>query len=348
MKKEYELLNKVDIDLREYKEETMEELEKKRMLKKFKSSNKKRVINKKVIAVAVALFFTINIGMYSEEVSAAMEVFKNNVSSFLGIRDKENYSAEIGETIKSGDVELTLNEFFTDNKRIVFNMDISKDMNMLMEDKMNLIPDFYVDGEKIDINSGDANNSGYGYSMRPKYENDIVKATSIVISVTPEGLNLTEKADVKLVFSNFAKANGIEEDKFSYAFEFDINNYKNDSKVLEVNKKIEVEGNTLEVHQVIVAPDRVTLIGHENGFSAWETTEKTKYYYDIVDQNDEFVPLKASIREGAYFYNGEKKTTSIKIIPYTYDEIITSKTKLELDGRTKYILGEKIIEIDLQ
>lgn len=68
-----------------------------------------------------------------EEVSAAMEVFKNNVSSFLGIRDKENYSAEIGETIKSGDVELTLNEFFTDNKRIVFNMDISKDMNMLME-----------------------------------------------------------------------------------------------------------------------------------------------------------------------------------------------------------------------
>ncbi|MEG0295258.1 MAG: DUF4179 domain-containing protein [Clostridium sp.] len=348
MKKEYELLNNVEIDLSEYKEETMDELEKKRMFKKFKNSKKKRVLNKKVVAVAVVLFLTINIGMHSEVVSAAMDEFKNNVSSFLGIRNNENYSSEIGETIKSGDVEIALNEFFTDNSRIVINMDINKDINTLMEEKINLIPDLYVNGYKVDIKSGDENNSKYGYSMRPKDENDTFKATSIVISIEPEGLNLTEKADVKLVFSNIAKVNGIEEDKFTYAFEFDINNYKNDTKVLDVNKKIEVEENKLEVNQVIIAPDRVTLVGSEDGFAAWESTEKTKYHYDIIDQNGEAAPLKASIRDGAYFYNGEKRITSIKIIPYTYDEIETSTTALEWDGRTKYILEDKIIEINLQ
>lgn len=348
MKKEYEILNKVEIDISQYNEEKVDELEKKRMMNKFKKSKKKRMSNKKIIVAAVVLFIVVNIGMNGQSVLAIGETFKNNISTFLGVQTK--YSSEIGETIKSGDIELTLNEFFTDNSRIVINFDINLPMNEcseIIKDKTGnkLFPDIYIKGEKVEIND-----SYSGFSMRPKDDIEDSNITSLVIDIRPKNLDLTEKENVKLVFSNLAKSNKINEDKFTYAFDFDINNYMKDSKVIDVNKKIDLEGNSLSIDKVIVSPDRVTILGNEDGLSQWKNTntKEAKYYYEIVKQNGEELYLKANLGEGAYFYNQVQNATSINIIPYTFEPIDTEKTEIDYEGRTRYIIEDKIITINLE
>jgi len=343
MNEKYRLLNNVEVDFSQYEEENIDELEKKKMMKRFSKSNKKKMRNgnKTIIAVAVALFVVVSLGIYGENVSAIVDSIKHNVSSWLGV-DK-NYSAEIGETIKESGIEVTLNEFFTDNDRVVLNLEINKKIQPLVDEYKYLIPDLYVNGEKIDINVG-----YLGYCIGETKGEGTEDRSSVIFETETKGLNLTKKENIKLVFSDLAKRNGIDEERFSYNFIYDIDNYKNDCKVVDVNKKITVNGNNLEVSKVIDSPDRIIIFGNQNGFTPWENDINMKYFYEIVDQDDEKVGLKAAIGEGAFCYKAGKEITSLKVIPYTFEAIDTKGTKIDEEGRKRYVLEDNIITINLK
>ncbi|MGL5085038.1 MAG: hypothetical protein ACRC68_04875 [Clostridium sp.] len=68
----------------------------------------------------------------------------------------------------------------------------------------------------------------------------------------------------------------------------------------------------------------------------------------IIKQDGEELFLKANLGEGAYFYNQVQNATVINIVPYTFEPIDTNMTKQDFEGRTRYIIEDKIITINLE
>lgn len=344
MKDEYSLLNNVEIDFSQYEIEEVNEFEKKRMMKKFSNSNNKKVFwsKKKIAAVAVALLLVVNIGGYGDRVLAAVNNIKYNIDTWLGINNSvEKYSVQIGETLEGKDTKLTLNEFFTDNSRIIINFNINMETNYIYDNNEKLIPDVYIDGKKLEKVS-----DYLGFRLEPSVENE--EESNVILEVSGEDLPLKDKEDVKLVFSTLAKECGVNESDFTYSFIYDSSSYKKASKVIEVNKNIVIGENELSLGNVTVAPDRVLIAGSSKGFSAWENSDEVNYYYDIVDENNNPLPLKEEIGKGAFFYRNGKDINTLKIVPYTYNKVDTNKTNVGFDSRTKYIIEDKIITINLK
>jgi hypothetical protein len=132
MKNEYSILNNVKVDFSQYEIEKVSEIEKKRMMKKFIDYKNKKVFwnKRKVLTVVVAILFAVNLGGYGDKASAVVNSFKYNINTWLGIKNsEEKYSTQTGKNLEGKDTKLTLNEFFTDNSRIIINLDINKGQN---------------------------------------------------------------------------------------------------------------------------------------------------------------------------------------------------------------------------
>ncbi|ADL50856.1 hypothetical protein Clocel_1097 [Clostridium cellulovorans 743B] len=371
MKEEYNLLNGVEIDFSQYKEEEVDEIEKKRMMKKFKKSNKKEVKfrNKAIITAVVALLIAANMSMTknNENVFGFVDNFKYSISNWLGLKDENNkYTAKIHKTVEEigtkvaedqvvpeeSKLVLTLNEFFTDNNRVVVNFDINMNKKELDNQCFDLVPDLYVNGEERYKNSIDSFKTvgpmGYSVKLIKKDENSGEEINNVGIEFYVDGLNLTKNENIKLVFSILAIKKGIDEKKFTFDFKYDVSNYKKDCKVVEVNKTININGSTLQIDKVIVAPDRISIEGTENGFSKATSTLDQICSYDIYDQNGQRVGLKLPIGYGAFFHRNGSEITSLKIVPWTYQQIETNNIKVDDGGKTIYIAEDQTIFVDLK
>lgn len=363
MKDEYSLLNNVEIDFSQYIIEEVNEFEKKKMMKEFVSSKNKKVFwnKKKVLVAVVALFFAINLGVHGDKVLAAATSFKYSINTWLGINTTgEKYSTEIGKTLDGKDIKLTLNEFFTNNSRIIINFNINKKKNELVDVNNKLVPDIYINGKKIERSSDYVGYSIAGYKDFVGYDNvennEIDTESNVILEVEMKNFPLDDKEDVKLVFSYLAEEYGASYSDFTYSFVYDSTSYKNDTKVIKVDKNIIIGDNELSLDNVTITPDRVLISGVSKGFSSWENNKDVNYYYDIVDANGDSVPLKEEIGKGAYFYRHyanelpvkDFDINTIKIIPYTFNKINTNTTSVLEDGRTKYIIEDKIITVNLK
>ena len=344
MKDEYSLLNNIEINFSQYEIEEVSEFEKKKMMKKFIcSKNKKAFWNKKKASVAVvALLLAINLGVNGDKVLAAATSLKYNINTWLGIKNSgENYSAQIGETLDGKDTKLTLNEFFTDYSRIIINLNINKGTNKILENRLKLIPDVYINGKKVERSSDYV---GYRVATIDNKSDE----SNVTLEVDGKDLPLNNNEHVKLVFSTLAKECGVSDSDFTYSFDYDTTSYKNASKVIKVDKNIIIGENELSLDNVTVTPDRVLISGSSKGFSAWENNSDVNYHYDVVDENGDSFPLKEEIGKGAFFYRDGKKINTLKIIPYTFNKINTNNTAVSGDGRIKYIIEDKIITVNLK
>lgn len=363
MKDEYSLLNNVEIDFSQYVIEEVNELEKKKLMRQFTKSRRKTLYwnKRKAITAIIALFLIINLGIHGDKVLAGAASFKDSINKWLGINTNgENYSTEIEKTLEGKDIKLTLNEFFTDNSRIIINFNINKKKNDLVDINHKVVPDIYINGKKIERSSDYVGYSISGYKDFVGYDkaenNEFEKETNVILEVEMKELPLTEKEDVKLVFSSLAEEYGVNSSDFTYTFVYDATSYKNDTKVVKVDENITIGDNELSLDNVTITPDKVLISGDSKGFSAHENNKDANYHYDIVDANDDSVPLRAEIGNGAYFYRNyvhelpEKhfNINSIKIIPYTFNKINTNTTSVSNDGRIKYIIEDKIVTINLK
>jgi hypothetical protein len=345
MKDEYSLLNDVEIDLSQYMIEEVSELEKKKMMKKFIKSKSKRVFwdKKKLLAAVAALFLVVNLGVHGDKVFAAAESFKYNIDAWLGLGSGDKYSTKIGETLQGNNTKLTLNEFFTDSLRVIINININKGVNETMDDRVNLVPDVYIDGKMIERSS-----DFVGVRVEPIDEKN--DESNAILEIEGKDLKLGNKEHVKLVFTALAKECGVSDSEFTYSFDYDGTSYKNDSKVIKVNKDIIIGESKLSIGEVTVTPDRVLISGTSKGFSGGPISKNVDNYYDIVDENNNSLSMKEEIGRGAFYYRTEefKDVTKLKIIPYTFNKISTNTTAVDSYGRTKYILEDKIITVELK
>ncbi|ENK1244167.1 DUF4179 domain-containing protein [Clostridium botulinum] len=344
MKDEYSLLNNIEVDFSQYTIETVDDIEKKKMMKKYiDSKNKKNIWNKKnILVTAVALLLAVNIGVNSGKASALANSLKYNINTWIGINNSEkNYSTQIGKTLQWKNNKLTLNEFFINNSRIIINLNINKSVNDTLKNYLKLVPDIYVNGKKVERNS-----DYIGYRVAESDGKN--EESNVILEVEGKKILLNNKNDIKLVFSNLDKECKVSNSDFTYNFAYDSTSYKNASKVIKVDKNIIIGENKLSLSNVTVAPDKIYISGFSKGFSAWENNKNVNYYYDVVDENNKSLSLKEEIGKEAFFYRDDKVINTLKIVPYTFNKINTNTTTVCDDGRIKYIIEDKVITVNLK
>ncbi len=111
----YTLLNQVEINLNEYKKEELNEMEKKKIMKKFiKNKQEKKVNYKKYIAVASLAVVSFGaIGTIPTLASTNPTLYK--LANMMGIeKDLDNYTAVINKPITKGDITVQLGEVIYD------------------------------------------------------------------------------------------------------------------------------------------------------------------------------------------------------------------------------------------
>lgn len=189
------------------------------------SKNKKVFWNKKKILVAVVtLFLIVNLGVYLDKITVVADSLKYNISNWLGICSsggEGKYEAQIGKALEGNGAKIVLNELFNYDSRIIINFNINKGVNDAFKNHLKLVPEFYVNGKKVERTS---NYVGCGVREVDGKSGE----SNVTLEVEGKDLTLNNKENVKVVFSTLAKEYNVSASNFTYSFAYDSTSYKND------------------------------------------------------------------------------------------------------------------------
>lgn len=129
----YEILNDVNINLDELKDEEFSDFDKNKVKKKFRKSLRKEKSYKKYIAVASLAIISICL-LNNNFVSYAKEIIEDisySISEALGLESNlEDYTNIINKAISRNGMDVTLNEVLLNNDELVFTYTVKSDKKL--------------------------------------------------------------------------------------------------------------------------------------------------------------------------------------------------------------------------
>lgn len=298
MKRDFSVFNEIKVDLEEFEEEELSELEKKRMVKKALKKinvkkNKKKTISAMIAFIAMAsVFIFSNKGVYAEILSKVERYFNKNNEELEPYRKDNNIVIKNSE---SSGIKVKVSDVILDDIYLLAKIDIdSIDLNLTQyglsnEDKNRISVgtqgevEMYLDDKLISkkrtIYDTEKGNSGISEFIRIEYN--------------PEDLDLSKKSKLKFLINNiyltiYNEKNNMYEKSYKitgdWKFEVDVEGkeLQKGLKVFNVNKKQKFENEfykgTIEVKEFRESPISKKIILRK-------TEEKgNNPYYDLVTE----------------------------------------------------------------
>ena len=317
MKRDFSVFNDIKVDLEEFEEEELSELEKKRMVKKvLKKINVKRN-KKKTISVMIAfiamtsVFIFSNKGVYAEILSKVERYFNKNNEELEPYRKDNNI---VIKSSKSSGIKVNVSDVILDDIYLLAKIEIDPiDLDLTQyglsnEDKNRISVgtqgevEMYLDDKLIskkrtiyDTEKGD---SGISEFIRVEYN--------------PEDLDLSKKSKLKFLINNiyltiYNEKNNMYEKNYKiigdWKFEVDVEGkeLQKGLKVFNINKKQKFENEfykgTIEVKEFRESPISKKIIlrkteGKGNNpyydlVTEFYDENNTKIEYNWIAENDE-------------------------------------------------------------
>lgn len=197
----YDMLNEVEVDLKEYDKENFTDIEKRNIKNRFKESNRQRAskLKKGIVAASIAILLigasTTNLG---EHVYAYANNIAYNISSFLGIeKDLDPYKTVLNKSITKNGLTVQLNEVIFDTDQLVVSYTATNNEKVENGDIL-LFSDVYINGRKVRGGAGGGSKAIDDYTVESVMSYDIIGYSAE---------KLKGDLDIKLVFSD-AEVNG--------------------------------------------------------------------------------------------------------------------------------------------
>lgn len=251
MKDIYSMLNDVEIDLSEYKEETLNDVEKARLKKTIRKriNLSKGTQGKKYIVVASLLAGIVCMG-FGGSVLASGTIMGYDLEYVLGI-DKgslEDYKTVIGQVVVDNGVGIKLNEVILDGQALAINTTF--DFATPIEGHMvHASRDVYINGKKI------MNGSTGGGRKEDEYTYVTVSNIYLHDTEIPEG-----DIDIKIVYKSIHMGDKKIKGKWVFEFKTNRDSLMADTKVTKVGKEIVLDENqSIYVDSVQVTPLATTV-----------------------------------------------------------------------------------------
>lgn len=236
MKNILDELNKSKINLDEYEEVNLNDIEKAKMKKNFKKSLAKKKNNGKYKKVIAASAVFLGIGLVpvfsSDAFAGSIEKIGATIESFFrnDIESIDEYKMGIGQSGENKDVKITLNDFIIDGNEIIVSSNICT-KEAVSEGGGNVFPQVYING--VDV----FKNGGGGSSITSDIDENNIKVLSTVSG--NEFDFPKEILDVKIVYEG---ADWKKKDILVFEFKYDNTKMEEVINTIEVNKKLELDG----------------------------------------------------------------------------------------------------------
>ncbi|MEH7385416.1 DUF4179 domain-containing protein [Bacillus sp. JJ1521] len=332
MKNLFESLNDEKINLSEFKDGQLADIEKKATKKRIKVKLKSRSRNKKrILAVAASLMVITILGMNTNYTLANIPVIANALEKFVYSQEGSlsDYKTVIGESVESNGVKVTLNEIILDEGQLLISSTFHTDLldsDLAYNWYSNI--EVYINGKKLDFGGGggpeEITNSAVSYFWASDIKN----------------INLQDNQQIKIVFNNLERSDSKELIKGQWSFEITASGEKlmADKKSIPINKYFTLTNDQkVTVEELVLTPVSTMITYNMKNIS-------NDLYFRIEDQNGvELQELSGRISDYSSvirFRALEENITKIRVIPYIY----SNDTGVD---RNEEILYDEVFEINI-
>ncbi|GAA3641686.1 DUF4179 domain-containing protein [Asaccharospora irregularis] len=337
MKDWLELLNETNIDLDEYKEETLNDIEKKTLKNNLKKSIRKNKTNKyKKPIIASAVILSIIISTNIKVIADTLEklISRNPTESFQNYNKTklDEYKNIIDKSVTNNGVTITINEFIFDYDNIIVTYTLEGEK--IDTQDINILPKILIDGKEVKRRGVSATYSGENKNLRQ------------FILEPRDPITKSGEFDVKILIGgkdDFSQDRIIEEGKWEFNFrannlainefieKFDLNKNINLNKYGSICMKrvIKTPMSTiveLSSENLLVENENVSvgcILEDSDGNILEKISEQKRYDYSDLERGTYIYRFKSINRESKTI-----KVTPIILLNSVYDE--NSKYNKEL------------------
>ncbi len=324
MKSLYELLNDVKVPLELYQEETLDELEKKRLKHKLHlqigQTNQKP---KKRRGVKWGLLISAALLSIGGAAFGNAPLLSYTLEQWLGVGELEDYKTVIEETVVSKGISMQLNEVLVDDGAILISTTV--DLGEKIGDKQvnPSMPRLYMNNKEY-LRGGTGQYEKVGESQLKEMH---------VISLGDEKLP-TGDLDILLIYDRIQVGNHTIKGKWAFAFEANAEALMSESKEYTLNKAFDLpDGGKFFIDSLKVTPVSTTVYFRINRYDPTVFIEAQTNKGECLSQ--EGGRVKDDLETESYWRYGplSKETKSLKLIPYfnggeeTAGEVVGDETK---------------------
>lgn len=336
MKDIYELLNELDLKGNEYEEVYTCDLEKERLKKGLQDKiNKKKNRYKKGAIAAAMVGIVAFASIITIEPSLAREIpiigdlmFRNY--NMLN-EEYSNYLEVLGTTKSHGGIDVTFENVVADDNVLLLSYIVKNNSNKLNDENSS---DALLIGHSIDINGKD-----YGLAAGADWEFIDNNTIRVLKEIHWGEVKLPNKLDIKVNIDNLFGIRG----NWSTEFAIDKSVQSEKTKVIKIDKKINLQNEDIKVEKVVVSPLTVRVEGKG----------KILPDYIAIDNNGEILKWKQSFQDGETgkncrnesIYIANENMESIKFIPVERNNSNINRLEgIEVDLKNKSKLTLNIDE----
>lgn len=336
MKKLYDILNDVQIDLEEYKEQPLNDIEKAQLKKNMrkKIGHSLGAKNKRHI-VAVSLLAGIVCMGYGGSVLASGTIMGYDLEYLLGIdrASLADYKTVVDQIVVDNGVGIKLNEVILDGQALVLNTTFEFD-EPIEGQLVHASREVYINGKVV-------NRGGTGGGNKED-ENTYITASNVYLHDTeiPEG-----DMDIKIVYKAIYMGDKTIKGRWVFEFKTNRDSLLADTKVMKVDKEIIIN------EEQIVYIDNVQVTPLATTIEVWLNDRIYDVGFKIEDQDGNRIEagsMSLSRGEGftgVYRFNIIDETvTKLKVTPW-YKTMIEESGK---DSNDYTYIEEESFEVEVK
>ena len=230
----YDILNDSDINLKDYKKEEFNDIEKGKMKKNFRNSIKKKK-NYKKSKIAATVAIGLMVGLFGtnpgNQVLASINIIGFDIASRLGIESNlEEYKTVVDKAVTKNGITIQLNEVVLDGNELIVSSTIKNNEESIGDYGMRSFERIYINGKSVN------GNAGGGFK---KIDDNTMEST---MRYTLDGNNISGDIEVKIKY----KEVWLEDNKAKngpWVFEFKTNGDElvSDTQIVELNNKFTLD-----------------------------------------------------------------------------------------------------------
>lgn len=263
MKDIYDLLNYVEVDLEEYDETQLNDLERKKIKKKLQHSiknkryNFRRII--KYVAISLAILTLIGIATFKANPTFARTIpligtlIKNSYGYNTNEFDK--YTSVINKTIEKNGLKVTLDEVVLDDNSLII-ASTFKNNEKLPKSSLpaTMSLQLFINGKLINVSGG-----GGGSQFIDDYTYVAVNKLDV------HNIKIPNNVNIKIVYENFVIYQKNQKDfktiNGPWEFEFNVskNEIQNKTNTIKINKNLKFKDIDMDIKNITITPISTTI-----------------------------------------------------------------------------------------
>lgn len=310
----YDILNNSDINLKDYKKEEFNDIEKGKMKKNFRNSiKKKKNCKKSKIAATVAIGLIV--GLFGtnpgNQVLASINIIGSDIASRLGIEnDLEEYKTVVDKSVTNKGITMQLNEVVLDGNELIVSSTLKSNDKKI--DVLGMIASgkVYINGKSVGLAAGGGSKKIDDYTVEQ------------VMTHTLDGSKSSGDLDVKILYTDVRSGDSTIKGTWKFEFKTNGDELVLDTQIIEMDNKF-----ILDNGEVTIKKYTSNSVGQKIYYS--KTSKGNAYDIKLVGTDDlgnkvEFYSRNSSEDKGMltrYDLDGPLSTEakSLTLTPYAVE-----------------------------